>query len=270
MNLDDLINRAIEVAQSSAASRRDAAMGVAKLDADTRLAVVDKQVASARESDDVRLRSAAMEADAKRYGADASMYGADRQLEGYGLTARANVYSADRNLLGKAIDADARLEQGQRVAAAAPITRAMSNAYSSLPALSANATPEERTLYDQKKAGVTAQVSELAKDPTYQALLEKRSSTDNLGTALRGLSSNGVGLDSVARPTMKSSAPAPAPAFEVGKNRFAAPSPAVDLPTRRTPAASIGGTPGYEQSPGVTSPIRRDKLMDPTRLGASW
>lgn len=255
MNLDDLINRAIEIAKTSAANRRYAAMDVAKLDADTRLAVVDKQVASARESDDVRLRVAAMDADARRYGADASMYGADRQLEGHGLTARANSYSADRNLLGKVIDADARLEQGQRVAAAAPITSAMSHAYSSLPVLSANATPEERKLYDQKKAGVTAQVAELAKDPIYQALLEKRSSTDNLGAALRALSSVGF---------------APAPAFEVGKNRFAAPSPAVDLPTRRTPAASIGGTPGYEQPPGVTSPIRRDKRMDPTRLGAGW
>lgn len=244
MNLDDLINRAIEVAQSSAASRRDAALQVAKLNSDTQLSLADKNAETYRSHDEASLKNTQLSTEATKYNAD-------QGLRAQQTHADAQVYSADRNLLGQVVGAGAQAKRAD-VEAAMPTLRAMTTLTGNIQTPGPGATKDELNAANSKNSAIYSSIGALRQDPTYQSALTPYDPAAAAGSFLRGAPSQGITLRSA--PTQSYGAPS---------------QPAAPLATNRTPS-SIGGGVGFQQSrpmtPTLTQP-QQPRLMDPSRLG---
>lgn len=244
MNLDDLINRAIEVAQSSAASRRDAALQVAKLNSDTQLSLADKNAETYRSHDKASLKNTQLSTEATKYNAD-------QVLRAQQTHADAQVYSADRNLLGQVVGAGAQAKRAD-VEAAMPNLRAQASLLGGIVTPGPTATKAEISAANTKNAASYSAIESLRGDPTLNDALTKFDPAATAGSFLRGAPSQGITFRSA--PTQSYGAPS---------------QPAAPLATNRTPS-SIGGGVGFQQSrpmtPTLTQP-QQPRLMDPSRLG---
>ena len=254
MNLDDLINRAIEVAQSSAAARRDAALQVAKLNADTQSSIADKTLEGNRLHADTRLQAAQLGADATKYNADLRLRAQEIQSESQRYSADSHLlgqtYSADRNLLGHVVTAGAQAKRAD-VEAAMPTLRGMSTLLSGVQTPGDGATKAERDAANQKNSAIYSGIEALKSDPAYQSAMTPYDPATTVGGFLRSAPQHGVSLRT-----------AQSPAF--GSQQ----QPATPIATQRTPSA-LGGSPDFSQPRQATPPLVSPsipRLMDPSRI----